>query len=128
MVAYPIIHGFCFASWTRLSLSQVIGRVCPFGSFSSNDVHRKIDTIALKSDTHILPFQVAEYDPLYPDAIALAKRLAADDVDCELMVVKDASHAFDRLCDPDTPQWRAREEANQMIERRIRAAYTQEDV
>ena len=59
---------------------------------------------------------------------ALAKRLAADDVDCELMVVKDASHAFDRLCDPDTPQWRAREEANQMIERRIRAAYTQEDV
>ena len=42
--------------------------------------------------------------------------------------MKDASHAFDRDCDPGTPQWCAREEAIQIIERRIRAAYTREDV
>ena len=52
----------------------------------------------------------------------------ADDVDCELMVVKDASHAFDRDCEPGTHEWGAREEANEMIERRIRAAYAREGV
>lgn len=67
---------------------------------------------------------MGECDPLSPDSIALAGRLKAHNVDCEIMVVKDASHAFDRDCVPDTPQWLARDEANAMVERRLRAAHT----
>lgn len=72
-------------------------------------------------------WQVGENDPLYRDSVDTAERLKADGVDCELVTVADAGHAFDRSVVEGTPQWIATKVCMGVVERRLRTAYALPD-
>ena len=74
----------------------------------------------------IFLLQIGTSDPLYPDSVNLHNRLVRSGIDSELIIVPNASHAFDRCLKKDgthKEQWETMWYAYERIVKRLRDVY-----